>query len=85
MAEAIDEAFEAAEGRNVVVFGASIAQQCIREGRLTDLVMHMVPVLLGNGIRLVEEESIDATRLRLVSSENHGQIIDVHLRIRNGI
>ncbi len=40
--------------RNVAVGAASIAQQCLRAGILDEIHVDLVPVLLGDGVRLFE-------------------------------
>jgi len=60
--EAVALAREAAGGKDVrVAGGASIATQCLREGLLDRLDLHVAPVLLGGGTRLFE--GVDLTRL----------------------
>jgi dihydrofolate reductase len=52
---ALDQAREAARGKDVQVGGgASIVQQAIRAGRLDELSLHIVPLVLGQGERLLE-------------------------------
>ena len=41
---------EAAEGKNVEIFGANTAQQCLSSGLLDEIIIHLVPVLLGDGV-----------------------------------
>ena len=53
--EAVGRAKWAAGDRNVAVGGgASVARQCLREGLVDEIQVHLVPVLLGGGIRLFE-------------------------------
>lgn len=52
--EAVRIATEAAEGRNVVVLGANVARQCLEAGLLDEIIIHVAPVLLGDGVRLFE-------------------------------
>jgi dihydrofolate reductase len=56
--DGIESAFEkaqaAAAGKNVHLMGASIVQQCIRAGLLDELVVSLVPVVLGRGVRLLD-------------------------------
>jgi dihydrofolate reductase len=62
VAEAVALAREAAGGRDVrVAGGASVATECLREGLLDRLDLHVAPVLLGGGTRLFE--GVDVTRL----------------------
>lgn len=46
-------AVEAAAGKDVVVFGADLARKCLQGGLLDELVVHIAPVLLGEGVRLL--------------------------------
>jgi dihydrofolate reductase len=50
--DALAKAHEAADGRNVGIFGANVARQVIAAGVLDDIVAHVVPVLPGDGVRL---------------------------------
>jgi dihydrofolate reductase len=54
LSEAVATAIDAASGKNVIVFGANVAVQCLRAGLLDEIVIHLVPVLLGDGIRLID-------------------------------
>src|SRR5919106_4384923 len=53
---AVAQAKEAAGGKDVTVAGgASIAQQCLRAGLLDELQLHVSPLLLGGGVRLLDD------------------------------
>jgi dihydrofolate reductase len=54
LADAVRTARSAADGKSVVLFGASIPRQCLQAGLLDEIVIHLVPVLLGDGIHLFE-------------------------------
>lgn len=51
---AVEKARAVAGERDVAVGAASIAQQCIRAGLLDEVHVDLVPVLLGDGVRLFE-------------------------------
>jgi dihydrofolate reductase len=52
---ALEQARAAAGDKNVAVGGgANVAQQYLRAGLLDELQIHVVPVLLGDGVRLFE-------------------------------
>src|SRR4028119_1247154 len=51
---AVERARAVAGDKDVAVGAASIAQQCIRAGILDEVHVDLVPVLLGDGVRLVE-------------------------------
>jgi dihydrofolate reductase len=61
---AIDQARAAANGKNVAIAGGgTLLRQVIQLGLLDELELHIVPVILGDGMRLLSPE------LRLGSSE----------------
>ncbi len=51
---AVERARAVAGERDVAVGAASTAQQCIRTGLLDEIHVDLVPVLLGDGVRLFE-------------------------------
>lgn len=68
---AIAQAKAAANGKDVGVAGADIAQQCLKLGLLDEIHIHLVPVLLGEGIRLFDHlgsTPIQLERIRLVEA-----------------
>lgn len=61
---AVQRAKVAAGDRNVAVGGgASIARQCMKAGLVDEIQVHLVPVLLGGGLRLFDLS--DAGKIRL--------------------
>jgi dihydrofolate reductase len=53
---ALGQAREAARGKDVsVAGGASLVQQCIQAGFLDEMQIHLVPVFLGEGVRLFDQ------------------------------
>jgi dihydrofolate reductase len=64
---ALDQARGAAGGRNVhVAGGANVVQQYLAAGLLDELQLHVVPILLGDGVRLFDDAAAAANRLELV-------------------
>jgi dihydrofolate reductase len=51
---AVEQAKQAAGEKDVAVGAASIVQQCIRAGLLDEIHVDLVPVLLGEGVRLFD-------------------------------
>ena len=52
---ALEQAREAADGKDVMLWGgAQVAQQYLAAGLLDELELHVVPVLLGDGARLFD-------------------------------
>ncbi len=77
---AIEQAKAAAGDKYVSLMGASIPQQCLRAGLLDEIQIHLVPVLLGAGVRLFDHlgsENIELETMRVVDSPGV-----THLRFR---
>lgn len=79
--KAIETARAAAGGKDVVVMGASIAQQCLAEGLADEILLHVVPILLGEGIRLFESPAARRITLDPVSVGQSGKVADLHFRV----
>lgn len=68
---AVEQAKAAAGDKSVGVMGAITAQQCIEAGLFDEMRIHLVPVLLGEGIRLFEHlgsQQIELERTRVIES-----------------
>jgi dihydrofolate reductase len=52
---AVAQAKAAAGDKDVGVIGANLVQQCIRSGLLDEIHLDLVPVLLGDGVRLFDQ------------------------------
>lgn len=63
---AVEQARAAAGGKNVHLMGASIVQQSIRAGLLDELVISLVPVVLGGGVRLLDGLDPSTVKLEIV-------------------
>jgi dihydrofolate reductase len=77
--QAVATAREAAYGKNVVVFGANVARQCIEAGLLDEIVIHLAPVLLGDGVRLYDGDRVELERTTQAES---GQLTDLRYRVK---
>ena len=51
---AIEQAKVIADGKNVTIASAKIAQQCLNAGLLDEIHIDLVPYILGTGVRLFE-------------------------------
>lgn len=78
---AIETARAAANGKNVAVFGASLAQQALAAGLLDEILLHVVPILLGDGIPLFERPAGPQVTLDPVSVTQTGQITTMRLTV----
>jgi dihydrofolate reductase len=71
--EAVAIARDAAAGADVVVLGANVARQCLEAGLLDEIIVHVAPVLVGEGVRLFGRSGGEAVRLRQISSAEEGE------------
>jgi dihydrofolate reductase len=68
---AVELAKAAAGAKDVSVMGASMVQQCLQAGLLDEVVINLVPVVLGRGVRLLdglEPGSVELELLRVVDA-----------------
>jgi dihydrofolate reductase len=69
---ALEQAKEAAGEKDVIVMGgANIVQQFLRAGLVDEMSLHLVPVLLGDGVRLFDgigNELIELESTRVIDS-----------------
>lgn len=65
------------EGKGIwVCGGADLAQQLIQDNLIDRIWISVVPVLLGNGIRLFQEEEREI-RLQLIETRSYDGIVDL--------
>jgi dihydrofolate reductase len=76
VADAISQARAAANGKNVAIAGGgTLLREVIRLGLLDELELHVVPVILGDGMRLLSpelglggKEAIELTPARVIAT-----------------
>lgn len=76
--EALDAAIAAAGDKDVDIFSASIGTQLLLAGRIDELRIHLVPVLLGTGTRLTE--GLGGRLIRLEHLSTSQSLMATHLR-----
>jgi dihydrofolate reductase len=68
---AIEQAKVAAGGKYVSLMGSSVPQQAFRASLVDEVLIHLVPVLLGTGVRLFDHfaaHNIELEAIRVVAS-----------------
>lgn len=81
LAEAIRTCLDAADGKDVEIFSADIARQCLERGGLIDeFRVHLVPVMLGAGLRLLDLPGIEPVRWELIHDGPPNQTVDLRYR-----
>lgn len=79
IAHAVEEAKAAAGDKSVALLGGSIARQCLRLGLVDEIVLIVVPLLLGDGISLFDGLG-ETVRLERVDTSAWAD--GTHLRFR---
>jgi dihydrofolate reductase len=74
VAAAVATAAEAAAGKAVGIFGADIARQALELGLIGEIVVHVAPLLLGDGVRFHDVPG--GRRIRL-----DGPVTDLRFRV----
>lgn len=79
--EAVATALNAAGGRNLEVLGAEAAGQCLKRGLVDEIVVYVLPVLLGDGTRF-SPPGLPRVDLEPVSSTREGAVTILRFRVR---
>ena len=77
---AVALAKEAAGEKRVALVGARIDQQCLKAGLVDEIVIHLVPLVLGEGVRFIDhlDSRVELKREELVST---GQITSLRFSV----
>ena len=79
-AEAVRIGLAAAGGKNLEVFSPSIGRQLLELGLIDEIDLHIVPVLLGDGIRLYDNPGGEPVRLHRVGDDDPRSAVTVRYR-----
>jgi dihydrofolate reductase len=78
---AVATARKAAGGKNLEIFGADVAGQALQRGLVDEIVVHIVPVLLGGGT-LFSSPGLPRIDLEPVSTTRSGPVTTLRFRVR---
>jgi hypothetical protein len=79
--EAVATARSAAGGKDLEILGADVAGQCLRRGLVDEILVYVLPVLLGDGIRF-SSPGLARIDLEPVSSTRSGAVTILRFRVR---
>ena len=79
--EAVATALKAAGGKDLQILGADVAGQCLRRGLVDEILVTVLPVLLGDGIRF-SAPGLARIDLEPVSSTQAGAVTILRFRVR---
>lgn len=81
IANAIEKAREIAGDKDVVIGAPSVVKQALNAGLLDEIHIDLVPLLLGNGIRLFDTLEIEPTDLQLDDINMSAGVVHMTFRI----
>jgi dihydrofolate reductase len=79
--EAVATAKAAAGDKYVVVLGADTARSCLNAGVIDEVLVHIAPILLGDGVRFYEHPGGTNVKLERISVTESGQVTNLWLRV----
>ncbi len=79
--EAVATALDAAGDKNLEVLGADVAGQCLQRGLVDEILVYVLPVLLGDGIRF-SAPGLSLTELEPISSARSRDATILRFRVR---
>jgi dihydrofolate reductase len=72
---------KAAGGKNLEILSADVTGQCLRRGLVDEILVYVLPVLFGDGIRF-SSPGLGRIDLELVSSTRSGAVTILRFRVR---
>jgi dihydrofolate reductase len=78
---ALARAEELAGDRAVSIFGGDVARQVLALGRLDEIIVQIVPIVLGDGVRLFGEAPAPRVRLERTYVGTSGALTDIRFRL----
>jgi dihydrofolate reductase len=79
--EAVATALDAAGGKNLEILGADVAGQCLGRGLVDEILVYVLPVLLGDGVPF-SSPGLTRVDLEPVSSTRSGDATILRFRVR---
>ncbi len=79
--EAVATALRAAGGKDLEVLGADVAGQCLQRGLVDEILIYVLPVLLGDGIS-ISAPGLPRVELEPLSSKRSGDATILRFRPR---
>lgn len=81
LAEAVATARAAAGGKKLEILGADVASQCLQRGLVDEVLVYVLPVLLGDGVRF-STPGLGRIDLEPFSNTQSGPVTMLRFRVR---
>jgi dihydrofolate reductase len=72
----------AAAPKRLEIFGAKTAQQALQANLVDEMVIHLAPVLLGNGVRLYDGSALRSIDLETREVTQADELVDLRFGVR---
>ena len=81
--KALTEVRQAANGKHVVLLGATVWREFLEAGLVDEVFVHVAPVLLGDGIRFYSVPGAHLIELELKESVQTGKLAQLKFKVVN--
>lgn len=81
LAEAVSTARAAAGGKNLEILGADVASQCLQRGLVDEVLVYVLPVLVGDGVRF-STPGLGRIDLEPFGNSRSGPVTMLRFRVR---
>ena len=81
LAEAVATARAAAGGKDLEILGADLATQCLRQGLVDEVLVYVLPMLLGDGTRFSTSD-LGRIDLEPIGNTQSGSVTMLRFRVR---
>jgi dihydrofolate reductase len=79
--EAVATALAAAGGKDLEILGADVAGQCLQAGLVDEILVYLLPILLGDGVPF-SSPGLGRIELEPISSKRSGDATMIRFRVR---
>jgi dihydrofolate reductase len=79
--DAVSTGRAAAGGKNLEILGADLASQCLQHGLVDEVLVYVLPVLLGDGVRF-STSGLGRIDLEPFSNQQSGPVTMLRFRVR---
>ena len=81
LGDAVATARPAAGGLNLEILGADLASQCLQQGLVDEVLVYVLPVLFGDGVRF-STAALGRVDLEPISNQQSGPVTKLCFRVR---
>jgi dihydrofolate reductase len=80
--DAVATALRAADGKDLEILGSDVAAQCLQRGLVDQILVYVLPVLLGDGTPFLSSPGFDRIDLEPLDTTRAGHVTVLRFRVR---